>query len=236
MERLDIEEIRTLYENANSVWPENDLWHEYSKNEIEKYIKRQSFSTESYILNAGSGGNTYGLSYKMYHVDIAENKINSFPNYCVSSIEKIPLPSDNFTDIICVGSVINYCDALAAISELSRVLKKGGRLILEFESSWGFEHIKNKDYMKSAVLVELRYFNDLYSQWIYAPQYIKKILKEFDFVLTHTHRFHYLSGLHYCKYKNENTAAPFTRYDSICRLIPRIKLHSNNVIFNCLKL
>jgi SAM-dependent methyltransferase len=235
MEQLEINEIRRLYENVNNVWPINDLWHQYSKKEIEKYINQQSFTSDTYILNAGSGGNTYGLTQKMHHVDIAGNKVNCFPEYSVSSIESLPLPSELFTDILCVGSVINYCDAFAAISELSRVLKKKGKLIIEYESSWGFEHINSKVYMKSASIVDLYYHGGFYKQWIYSPKYIDNILRQFNFVITHVHRFHYLSGLHYSKHKNENAAYAYTRFDPICRLIPFLKLHSNNVILTCIK-
>ncbi|MDR0307072.1 MAG: methyltransferase domain-containing protein [Chitinispirillales bacterium] len=235
MEQLDINKIRSLYENVNDVWPTNDLWHQYSKKEIEKYINKQSFSSDAYILNAGSGGNTYGISNKMHHVDIAENKIDRYPEYSVSSVESLSLPSNIFTDVLCVGSVINYCDALAAIAELSRVIKQKGKLILEFESSWGFEHIRSKGFMKSATLVDLSYFGGLHKQWIYSPKYIEKILKQFNFIITHVYRFHYISGLHYSKYQDENAAYAYTRFDGICRFIPQVKLHSNNVIFTCQK-
>ena len=236
MERLEIEKIRSLYENVEHVWPKDDLWHHYSKKEIERYIMQQSFASDAYILNAGSGGNTYGLSFKMHHVDIAENKICSYPEYSVSSVETLPLASGLFTDAICVGSVLNYCDALAAITELSRVLAKNGRLILEFESSWGFEHIKNEEFKNSAAIVELRYHGGQHKQWIFAPTYIERILKQVGFRITHTYRFHYISGLHYSKYQDENSATKYTQFDAICRYLPYVKNHSNNVIFLCTKL
>jgi len=235
MERLDIEKVRSLYENVEEVWPKDNLWHQHTKKEIERYIMQQSFASDAYILNAGSGGNTYGLSFRMHHVDIAENKINAYPEYSVSSIEMLPFASGLFTDVLCVGTVLNYCDALVALSELSRVIKQNGRLILEFESSWAFEYIRSKDFMKSVALVKLCYFGEQYKQWIFAPAYIEKILKQVGFHITHTHRFHYISGLHYSKYQNEDVATKYTQFDAICRKIPRIKLHSSNVIFNCSK-
>ncbi len=64
------------------------------------------------------------------------------------------MPFNNlfFDNILCVGSVLNYCDALTALSELSRVLKPNGNLILEYESSWGFEYLHKSCYKKMHVL------------------------------------------------------------------------------------
>lgn len=53
----------------------------------------------------------------------------------------LPFAENSIDNILCVGSVLNYCDAIAAISEFNRVLKYNGHLILEYESSWGFEYI-----------------------------------------------------------------------------------------------
>ena len=236
MNQLDADEIRLFYESVEDVWPKDDLWHQYSKKEIEHYILSQSFASDAYILNAGSGGNTYDLSYRMHHVDIVKDKIKCHPEYTVCSIETLPFAQNVFSDVLCVGSVLNYCDALSAISELSRVLKQNGRLILEFESSWGFEHIRKKEYKQSASLVDLSYFGESHKQWVYAPSYIKEVLKQSGFSITHLHQFHYMSGLHYSMNQNENEAAKYTCFDAICRIIPYIKLHANNIIFSCLKL
>jgi len=236
MDKLDIDKVRSFYESVTEVWPKGDLWHLYSKKNIEQYISKQSYDVNAYILNAGSGGNTYGLTQQMHHVDIVEDMIKCYPEYTVSSIEKLPFASRLFSDIICVGSVINYCDAIVTIAELSRVLKSNGRLTLEFESSWGLEHIRNKEFKQSAAIVEVSYFGKLSKQWIYSPKYIKKALTLAGFRIIHTLRFHYLSGLHYSIYKNENAAATYASFDGICRNIPFLRQHSNNIIFTCVKL
>jgi hypothetical protein len=236
MDRLDTDEVRLLYESVSEVWPKNDLWHQYSKAVIEDYLSKISFDDNSYILNAGSGGNTYGLTYRMHHLDIAENKINKFPEYSVASIESTKLPSNLFTDIICVGSVINYCDAIASVMELSKILNNNGKLILEFESSWGFEHINSSGFKKSAIITDTNYFGDKHKQWIFSPKYIRKILKQAGFSIIHAYCFHYLSGLHYNKHHDENRAAKYTIYDRICRYLPLVKQYSSNVIYTCKKL
>ena len=236
MERLDINKVRALYESIEEVWPRDNLWLQYTKTNIEKYISRHSFDKQSYILNAGSGGNTYNLSNRMHHVDIVKELIESFPEHTVCSIEKLTLDASLFSDVICVGSVLNYCDLFATASEFSRVLKKGGRLIVEFDSSCSFEHLFNKEYNQSVALIEIPYTDKLSIQWIYSPSYVKKVLEKAGFRIAQTFRFHYMSGLHYSKYKNGDAATAYARFDAICRYIPCINLHSNNVIYTCIKL
>ncbi|MDR2025206.1 MAG: class I SAM-dependent methyltransferase [Hungatella sp.] len=233
---LKIEEVKEFYEQIEEVWPKDDKWHQYSKNQILQYIARIKYGKSVYLLNAGSGGSNYGLSQKMMHLDIAENKINCFPEYTVSSIEDMPFKENTFTDIICVGSVINYCDAIAAIHEFSRVLLSGGSLVLEFESSWGYEHRKSSCYKQDADIAQLPYFGELHSQWLYSPKYISNILKMEGFNINNEYRFHYLSGISFSKCQDENKAAKYVEFDSLCRIIPFIKQHSNNVIFSCIKL
>ena len=194
------------------------------------------YKKTGYLLNAGSGGSDYGLPHKMMHVDIAENKIKHFPEYIVSSVESMPFEGNTFTDAICVGSVINYCDASATIHELSRVLKSGGSLILEFESSWGYEHRNSHAFKRDADIVQLPYFGALHSQWIYSPKYISNILAVEGLRISDEYSFHYLSGISFSKYQNENRAVQYVKFDWLCRKIPIIKQYSNNVILRCIKL
>ncbi len=105
-------------------------------------MKKNKFAENSYVLNARSGGNSYNLKCKQHHVDIADKKISHLELFTVSSIENLPFNDDCFDGIICVGSVINYCDAMQTISEFSRVLKRNDILIIEFENSYGYEFIK----------------------------------------------------------------------------------------------
>lgn len=234
--KIKVEDVKGFYEHVEEVWPEDDRWHQYSKKQIFSYISKLKYSENAYILNAGSGGSNYHLSQKMMHVDIARNKIDCFPEYIVSSIEEMPFDNNIFTDIICVGSVINYCDAVASIHEFSRVLLSGGSLVLEFESSWGYEHRFSSCYKQDADITQLPYFGELHSQWLYSPQYISNILRTEGFNIINEDRFHYISGISFSKYHDENRAAKYVVFDSLLKRIPFIKKHSNNVIFQCIKL
>ena len=146
MAGIDHDKVRKFYERVEEIWPKEDLWHMHSYKELNAFLHNLCFSPNAYILNAGSGGNDYGLPHKMHRLDIAENKISNFENHTVGNIELMPFSGKKFTDIICVGSVINYSDAMTAIAELARVLIKKGRLVLEFESSGGYGYRGSKAY------------------------------------------------------------------------------------------
>lgn len=229
MESLDKNEIKTFYDQVENVWPENDEWHTVNQNEIRKYI--HTFKLENCkVLNAGSGGSTYGLNIEMYHADIVENKIKDKKHYVVCSIEDMPFEDCSFDVVICVGSVINYCDPIKAITELSRVLKTNGIMILEFESSYSFEYRKTKIYRANANIVTTKYFDKPHKLWVYSAKYIANILTSNRISIIDTYSFHILSSLHYHYKKDESMAARYAKLDGICRHIPFVRKHAGNII------
>ncbi len=234
--KLNTEKVKEFYEKVPDVWPVKDEWHKYSKKRIESYLSRRVIDNSLYILNAGSGGNTYGLQNSMHHFDIAKNKIEHFKEFTVGTIEALPFENETFDIVICVGSVINYTDAFLSIQEISRVLKYQGMLILEFESSWGLEYLNTDNFKKNATIVEVNYYNEKHKQWIYSPNYLLKILKNNDLKICRKERFHILSSYIYSKCRDENHSAKYTKYDNLLKRIPYINLHSNNVIYECRKL
>ena len=66
---------------------------------------------------------------------------------------KTTLKDHELDFILCVGSVINYTDALCTIQEFSRILNSGGYLILEFENSYSFEYFLTNSFKKKANIV-----------------------------------------------------------------------------------
>jgi hypothetical protein len=85
--------------------------------------------------------------------------------------------------VLCVGSVINYCDAAAAIAEFSRVLRPEGYLLLEFESSRSAELVTQSAYGRPAAVA--RTFCDDAEEviWVYAFDYINNLLTAAGFRL-----------------------------------------------------
>lgn len=234
--KLDIEKVRMFYNSVKNVWGENDPWHNYSKKIISSFIRKQNFFENSFVLNAGSAGNSYNINCRlMYHVDIAETKIKNIENSFVASVEALPFDKNTFDNVICVGSVLNYCDVFNAISELSRVLKPGGHLIIEFESSWGYEYLGKFDYKKNACIITTQYIEDQHMQWLYAPNYVKKILMSYDFQVINGYSFHIADGI-LSKFLDDKTAVGITQtIDKYLIHVNPFKKHGNNVIYHCIK-
>ncbi len=233
---LDTYKVKEFYNNVSDVW-NNTAWYKYSQKVITTYINKLNIKNDDKILNAGSAGNSYGIiSNNMIHLDIAENKLKGIKNACIGSIEQIPFEDNCFDIIICVGSVLNYCDAMQSISELMRVLKPNGQLLLEFESSWGFEYLHKKSYKKHATIIETYYIENQHKQWIFSPEYIKKIIKAEQGIIINETGFHLITGLIARYAKSDDTCIKFACFDKLLRYVPFINKHYSNIIYMIKKL
>lgn len=231
---IDLNSVKKMYNEMSEIWPNDDKWYQYTYLQTSEFLthisSKYQFTNEMKILNAGSGGNTYNLSGIHYHVDIAEQKIKNLPNSYVGNIENLMFEDNIFDVCICVGSVINYCDAFVAITEMVRVLKKGGFLILDFDQSHSFEFLGTSSFKKATDIIET--FNSGYvdKTWIYSPEYIYKILKQRKIQICDIKKYHMLSPLFYRITHDENRAAKYTKYDKYISHIPILRNFSCNII------
>ena len=193
----ETERIRALYNEAEQIWPKDDLWHLYVKKIINKYIlKWCKSSSEDYILNAGSGGTDYEIKGMVCHLDIADKKILNKSDYAVGSIEDIPKQDNTFDYLICVGSVINYVHNIGkALSEFGRVLKPNGKLILEYERSNTAELLFTKEHGIDCCFQKYMYNGQNHGIWLYSDKLINSIMHVNNFELIKQYRFHSLSAL-----------------------------------------
>lgn len=237
MASVDLNEVKRFYNQVSEIWAQTDIWHQWSRIQIQKYLDEVPFSCQNSILNAGSGGNDYGITCKeMVHVDVAEKKLAGIENAVISSIESMPFPDSRFDSIICVGSVINYCDASAVISEFSRVSKPGATLVLEFENSGGYEYRKKPCYKESAAVVTVQFQGSAHTQWLYSVPYIKSLLKAHYFSIQDVYPYHICSSLALSLNGREEKSTKFARLDMLIRKIPLFAAHANNWIIRCRKL
>ncbi len=233
--QLNQEKIKSFYNNVSNVWGEQDPWHIYSQAVITSYINHKDIFKNSIVLNAGSAGNSYGIECQlMYHVDIADEKIKDIENAVIANIEKLPFENCFFDNILCVGSVLNYCDALVAISELARVLKPSGNLVLEYESSWGFEYLFKSCYKKDACIITTEYIEKEHTQWLYSPKYITQILNTYNLDILEKYPFHISDGL-FSKFLDGKLAIDLIGIDKLLCRFPYFKEHGNNLILHCQK-
>jgi len=236
-DKLFQQEIIQKYNQILEIWPYTDLWHQYTYRMIKEYLQNEyhyRFSDEQKncrILNAGSAGNSYSLPEShMIHIDIAEQKLLHLKNSIIGNIEAIPLDSNIFDLIICVGSVINYCDPMPVFTEFFRLLKNQGILILEYENSKTLELICHKQYNKNIVFRKTFYDRKEEKIWYYSESYINRIADDHGFWVVRTKRFHILSSLILQFCGNGNVASRFSIFDRILRMVPFIRLNSSNVV------
>ena len=232
---LDLEAVKKFYRGQKKVWPDNNEYYAHSRKEICRFINDNKFRNNDVILNLGSGGNDYDLKNIMHHVDIVDTHISKFPLYTVAGIENLPFSDSKFINIICVGSVLNYSNAMESISEISRVAKIGCNFIVEFECSSGFEYLMKPYFCQDATIATLEYCNESHIEWLYSENYIMKILKENSFSVNKKHRFHYISSLLCGFIKNENLSGRAAKLDAAIRHIPILKKFAGNIILYCQK-
>lgn len=234
-DKVDLGEIKKFYNEHEVIW--YNSWYRYTNKSIELFLKNNCiFTNDDIILNAGSGGNTYGLSGHTIHMDIAEKTLSTISNKIIGNIEDIPVNKEYFDHIVCVGSVINYCDACKVISEFERVLKVDGTLYLEFEPSDSFEYFGSNKYKKSVSIIETDYIKTKHRNWIFSIKYIESLLKSQGFQINKKYQFHIISSIIFRITNNYEFAAKFVRLDKIIRFFPIIRNCSSNVIFKCTKI
>lgn len=235
MDSIDLYDVKKKYSERNGIWIKKDKWHYYSYKTIRAFITRNAMKykipNDINIINLGSGGNPYCFEEKnMLHVDIIEKNIIDKPHSLISNIERLDVLNGSFHCCLCVGSVINYTDALRSIKEIDRILQHGGYLFLEFENSKSFEFYKTNVYNKSAAIVETFYQEEKERLWVYSESFIKRVLKDYKFNILAIKRFHIVSPLIYRINKNSIKASRFSKLDNILSHIPILSKNASNVI------
>ena len=221
------EQIRELYNQVDSVWPEKDLWHSYTKKTIETKVYEWTDTKETdLILNAGSGGTIYDIKGSWVHLDIVENKINKFEKYIVGSIESIPSASGSYDYVICVGSVLNYTQIIPSLNELCRVLKPGGYLIVEFERTNTAGLWFTSNYGKNCVYKKYKYNSQEHGLWLYSEKFISQTLEVMGMKKIDKFRFHSVSSIfgRFCTDINKITSK--IKYDHVLKNFNYFSAHN----------
>jgi SAM-dependent methyltransferase len=167
-------------------------------------------------LNLGSGGNDYAIKTGLHiQLDLADRRLPRMGLSAVGSAEALPLVAHNFDFVLCVGSVLNYCDAVAVISEIARVLLPGGVLLLEFESSQSAEYVGRPEFGKAGVSVTTTFQGEPESLWLYNPAYIAGLFQAVDMNVLHDDGFHAITALAFRLSGNEQFAMRLARVDRL---------------------
>jgi ubiquinone/menaquinone biosynthesis C-methylase UbiE len=234
--KLNEKEVADKYNDISVIWDATDKWHAVLKKMIDRFLQsslRYFHNLQAIkILNAGSAGNNYGLDEtNMTHLDIADKKIAHLPNSIVGSIENVPLASEQFDLIMCLGTVINYCDPLLVFEELARLIKANGLVIIDFENSRTFELFGKSSFSKKATFVQTFYNLNPEKMWYFSEDYIRRLAEINKFKVIEVKRCHFISPLVYRITKNESFSAWFSWMDIIVQRLPILNRICANVIF-----
>lgn len=237
--RLKVSAIRARY-NDRSWFTSVDGWHKFTATQIRQEVayfwKSLPSRQNCIILNAGAGNNDFGLrSSTIINLDISEVRISQMPNPIVATVEELPLPDCSVDVVICVGSVINYCDAAATIAEFGRVLRSTGSLILEFESSYSAELIKQDAFRQAAAVAETFYADKPEAVWVYSPKYINNLLYAADFKIIRNVPIHVLSPWALLFLQSVSAAAVIARFDRIVKHFRPLSQWASNHLTFCEK-
>lgn len=136
------------------------------------------------ILDVGCGnGNLFALlpdgKYELFGVDFSENMISEAKRKCgkkatfsVADAENLPFDSDSFDIIVCNASFHHYVHPDMVLSEMHRVLKDGGKLLI------GDPYMKS--IVRQVVNVFIR-FSDSGDYHIYGLDEMKKLFAKNGF-------------------------------------------------------
>ena len=176
MKEINSNAIRDFYNRHPACWAE-DRFSQMTTKFIDAFVNSVlfNFSADSLVLNAGCGGKQYKTSAKQVLLDIAENTLTNVPNGVVGDIADMPFPREMFDCVICVGTVLNYCNAEKAISEIARVSRQKALLIIEYErSESGFidERHRGDDVLE----FRHKYFSEDHINLLYSDRFVEQLL------------------------------------------------------------
>ena len=134
-----------------------------------------------YLLDAG-GGTGRVASFMCESIDhvvicdlsrpmLQQSRIKSGLLAVQSHTEKLPFPDESFERVLVVDALHHFCDQREALRELLRVLKRGGRLVIE-------EPDINRFAVKLVALAEKL---ALMGSHFYAPVKIRQIIESIGY-------------------------------------------------------
>jgi ubiquinone/menaquinone biosynthesis C-methylase UbiE len=169
------------------------------------------------------------LPEKQVHVDLIVSRLAGH-RAIVSDAMQLPLKSECVGAAICVGSVVNHCDAERVIFELARVVRPGGTIALEFDSSDGLHHLKTGLRGTQAAVVQTFYNGTTVGLTEYSVEYIVDVARRAGIRVYARESFHILSAAGLALGFPPPFAALMAPFDPIARRFHRLELAGSNVM------
>ena len=199
--KLVADSTRDSYAAGAQIWKADDLWNTYKRAQISRFVDHYCLPLVppgAEILNVGSGGDGYAwLPPNTINVDLFVSQVEKLPLAVAADVVMLPFQDKAFDLIVCTGSVINYCSVIEAMREMRRVLKTGGFLVFDFESSASFEHVGRKQWNSAIARIETFYGSRTEHLWVYAPRLVADLLAELRLKTQRWRSFHIASSAMY---------------------------------------
>ena len=141
--------IRAYFNQSAARWDE--IGSERDMTKLERMAKRLDIKPGSIVLDVGTGTGVFipflrreiGRGGRIIALDIAEKMLrrarakglNGNIDYLCADVTNIPLGNEIFDIIVCYSSFPHLQDKSRALAEMSRVIKRGGRLLICHTSS-----------------------------------------------------------------------------------------------------
>ena len=123
-----------LYDLGVKVFPWWKNWLIQALPHIQgRRVLEVSFGTGYLMMQYASKYETYGIDINARMVAVAKRNLEKTGIYAElkqGNVEQLPYVDENFDTAICTMALSGYPDGARAMSEIRRVLKPGGRLIL----------------------------------------------------------------------------------------------------------
>lgn len=187
------------------------------------------------IANIGSGGESYGLyGDRQFHVDLLIGRLPKRRSIA-ADIRLLPIVTATVDVVLCVGSVINHVDAAHAIAEIARIMRPGGRLVLEFDSTDGLNHTFSQAAASDSASVKTFYNQRTLTITEYSRRHIEQLMRAGGIEVDHLSSFHILSAAALACGVPPDVAAFLAYVDRFAGLFSAIRLRGSNLVVSGLR-
>lgn len=185
------------YASGADIWASEDRWNAHKRAGIERICRSElgDIDSNARVLNAGAGSHRYSwMPAQAINLDRFAAQAANLPNAVVGDLEALPFPDGEFDLIVCVGPVINYTSAMESITELCRVLRTGGRLILHYETSNSAEHLFTRRWRAPVAVLPTLNNGEADTVWVYSNAFVERALRRNQIEIMRRHAFHIASS------------------------------------------
>jgi SAM-dependent methyltransferase len=214
------EHIRRIYTDIHAKALAEDSWHTHSSRVLGGLIAT-CVAESDVVLNVGAGGIDYGVRANVVNVDFVYTALCGLSGGVAGDLHSLPFADHVVDMVICVGSVLNYVSLVEAVSEMTRVCRPGGRLLLEYERSEAAIFRYEKAYKKPVARVRTAYRDATHFFWVYSDAYFDSIVRAANLTILQTGSFHVLSAIAAGVGVGADAAAKFAAADTLLPCVGR---------------